>query len=262
MVGNYTQSQDNRLMTNSLQALEINGGKVERGEIHRLLLSVVDKGYSDAQLDDYAGLRRKDYPWWPGAVLELRARFSHKADHIVGTAGFGFWNAPFGDPSIPWPALPRTAWFFYASEHSNLPLAREGPGRGWFASTIDSTRVDALVLAPFAPFLVVLNNVPRLRRNLWPFIRKRLRMSYQQLEFELDGWHDYRLIWKEDRCEFWLDGECVLETRFSPSGPMGFVCWIDNQFLIAKPTGMIKWGSIPVVSEQWLEISELKLDHL
>ncbi len=246
-------------MKNSMRVSEINGGRVEHGEIERLVLPSVGTGYSDAQIDDYGGLGRKAYRWRPGTVLELRARFSHKAGELVGTAGFGFWNAPFGDPTIRWPALPKAAWFFYASDHSDLPLARKGPGRGWFVSTIDSTQTEAIILAPFAPLLIVLNNVPPLRRTLWPFIRKRLRISYRQLDTELDSWHSYRLCWMEDRCEFWVDGDCIYQTLSSPNGPLGFVCWIDNQYLIAKPTGRIRWGTIPVKSEQWLEISEFKI---
>jgi len=71
--------------------------------------------YSDAQLDDYHGLRRRDMPWRPPLTLELRARFSHAEGRLGGTAGFGFWNHPILLPSNPVPALPRAIWFFYAS---------------------------------------------------------------------------------------------------------------------------------------------------
>jgi hypothetical protein len=239
--------------------LEINGGRVEHGETIRLVLPADADGYADAQIDDYGGRRRKEYLWCPGSRLELRARFSGKAGEIVGTAGFGFWNAPFGDPSIRWPALPKAAWFFYASDRSNLPLATQGAGRGWFASTIDSTHAEALIMAPFAPIFIVLNNNTRLRSILWPFTRDRLRISYEEMAIDIDGWHSYRLCWMEERCEFWVDDTCVLRTKFSPKGPLGFVCWIDNQYLVATPSGRLRWGILPLQSGQWLEVSDLKI---
>ena len=175
------------------------------------------------------------------------------------SGGFGFWNAPFGYPTISWPALPKAAWFFYASDRSNLPLASQDAGRGWFASTIDSTRAEALIMAPFAPIFIILNNSTRLRRILWPFIRNRLRISYKELAVDMDDWHSYRLCWMEERCEFWVDETCFLRTDYSPYGPLGFVCWIDNQYLVATPSGRFRWGTLSLSTDQWLEISDLKL---
>jgi hypothetical protein len=259
MIGNYTHCLDNRLMLLFSRDLEINGGRVENGETIRLVLPAGVDGYADAQIDDYGGRRRREYLWRQGTRLELRARFSGQMGEMVGTAGFGFWNAPFGDPTIRWPALPKAAWFFYASDRSNLPLASHGAGRGWFASTIDSTRAEALIMAPFAPIFIILNNSSRLRRILWPFIRNRLRMSYKELAIDMDGWHSYRLCWMEERCEFWVDETCFLRTDYSPYGPLGFVCWIDNQYLVATPSGRFRSGTLSLSTEQWLEISDLKL---
>ena len=52
--------------------------------------------YSNAQIDDYQGLARRDFIWQPPLTLTVTARFSHGADALRGTAGFGFWNDPFG----------------------------------------------------------------------------------------------------------------------------------------------------------------------
>ena len=127
-------------MSNSdddFRVLEMNGGEV-RGQrpflTHPFLLHlpICQSGYTDAQIDDCVG-RRKGYPWRPGTRLALRARFSHEADALVGTAGFGFWNAPFGDPTVPWPTLPQAAWFFFGSPPNDLPpLSVQRPiARGW-----------------------------------------------------------------------------------------------------------------------------------
>jgi hypothetical protein len=249
-------------MMNSMNALEINGGRVDQGKVAKLTLSTTESGYADAQLDDYHGFRRKDFRWQPGCEMTLKARFSHDRGDLAGTAGFGFWNAPFGDPSYRWPALPQASWFFYASHLSDLPFAHEGPGRGWFVSTIDSRQAKAVVLAPLTPFLVILNNVSRLRRSIWPFLRRQLKISYRALDIDMASWHSYRLCWTEEKCEFWVDERRVYKTSFSPNGPMGFVCWIDNQYLVAKPTGAFRWGTIPIESEQWLEISGFFISQL
>ena len=247
------------LMDGHFRELEINGGEVKTGRPLRLRLVPVDSGYADAQIDDYGGRKRSEYPWSPRTTMELRARFSHPIGKLVGTAGFGFWNAPFGDPTVPWPALPQATWFFYASESSDLPLSLDGPGHGWFVSTIDAKTVRATVMVPLAPAVVLLNNVSRLRSAIWPAVRRGLKISFQVLKHDMTDWHVYRLEWSDKGCLFWVDGLLEFETQFSPSGPLGFVCWLDNQYMVATPTGRIRWGTLPVVNEQWMELSDLRI---
>jgi hypothetical protein len=241
--------------------LEINGGFVEHEASgrYRLVLPAVSDGYADAQIDDYGGRKRGEYPWRPGTRMELKASFSHPAEELVGTAGFGFWNAPFGDPTVPWPALPQAAWFFYGSPPTNLPLALEGKGRGWFASTIDARRKGALALIPAAPLVLLLNQFRPFRERLWPLVRKRLGITFRPLELDMTSRHRYRLDWEEKGCTFFVDGEAVLRTAVSPGGPLGFVCWIDNQYLVLTVRGRFRWGKIPVVREQELVVQDLKV---
>ena len=84
----------------------------------------------------------------------MRARFSHTAGELRGTAGFGFWNAPYGDPTQRRAALPAALWFFFASATNDLPFAPP-PGHGWFAATLDATTPRALALVPLAPAVPV-----------------------------------------------------------------------------------------------------------
>lgn len=247
--------------------LEINGGAITNGPPLRLHLPAVQQGYADAQLDDYGArpnakrtARRRHYPWRPGLTLHVRARFSHPAGQLLGTAGFGFWNAPIGDPTLPWPALPQATWFFYGSAPTDLPLAPHGPGRGWFASTIDATTLSAVAIAPLAPFVLLLNQVAWLRRRLWPAVQRRLRISYAQLEPDITGWRDYDLVWSATGCRFYVDGAPVLQTPFSPRGPLGFVCWLDNQYMVATSRGRFAWGTLSLPTAQWLEVSDLQID--
>jgi hypothetical protein len=249
--------------------LELNGGQVSEEPHWRFQLLPVVKGYADAQIDDYGRVRqthrwqtRRHYPWQPGVHLRLQARFSHDNGRLVGTAGFGFWNAPFGDPTMPWPALPQATWFFYASEPSDLPLAESGPGRGWFAATLDATTTKALAMIPAAPFILLLNQWPRLRRRLWPIIRRRLGISFRPLSVEMTAWHEYELLWSAAGCDFRVDGETVLHTPFSPRGPLGFVCWLDNQTMVLTVNGRFRWGILPVQETQWMEVKNLQITAL
>jgi hypothetical protein len=245
----------------SFRRLEINGGVVSGERPWRLILNPVNKGYANAQIDDYGMRKRGDYLWRPGTTMQLRARFSHSELSMPGTAGFGFWNAPFGDPTVPWPALPQAAWFFHASAPSDLPLPASGPGRGWFAATVDANISKAIALAPLAPFIMLLNNSTQLRYRIWPMLRRVMKISHAPVgQAEMTRWHEYRLEWRRSGCAFTLDNEAVLETAYSPRGPLGFVCWIDNQYLIATPAGRLRWGALPVGSEQWLEVDDLVLE--
>lgn len=241
--------------------LEINGGCVESdsADNYRLILSAVSEGYADAQLDDYGGRRRRDYLWRPGTRLTLQAKFSHSEGALLGTAGFGFWNAPYGDPTVPWPTLPQTAWFFYGSPPNDLPLALDGVGRGWFASTLNARSGSALALIPTAPVVLLLNQFKRLRQRVWPLVRKRLGISFRQLKVDMTAWHHYQLDWGRESCRFLVDGGLVLQTSPSPGGPMGFVCWVDNQYLRLTVDGRFGWGTIPTTEAQTLFIRNLEL---
>lgn len=227
----------------------------------KLHLPICQTGYADAQIDDCLG-RRKVYPWRPGTQLALRARFSHEARQLVGTAGFGFWNAPFGDPSKPVPTLPQATWFFFGSPPNDLPLAENGPGQGWFAATLDATTWRAIGLVPLAPFVLLLNQYAGLRRRIWPWVQQQLQISFQPIQDSMAGWHDYQLIWRESGCEFLIDGRLIHQTSFSPRGPLGFVCWIDNQYMVVTSNGRFRWGTVPVTTPQFLEVDNLQIKEL
>ena len=144
------------------------GGEVEaRDAGWRLRLpSTTSKLYSNAQLDDYQGRPRRAFPWRPPVTLTIRARFSHDAGELRGTAGFGFWNSPYPGHGARLPALPRAAWFFFASPPSDMSLAAGVPGHGWKAATMDAQRPFFYLLAPTAPVGFVLMRFPRLYLSL------------------------------------------------------------------------------------------------
>lgn len=241
--------------------LELGGGQVVgRGKIWRLELpATASNSYVDAQIDDYAGTPRRIYRWQPGTKLTLQARFSHPAGQLVGTAGFGFWNAPFGDPTVKMPALPQLVWFFYGSSPNHLPFAPVGVGHGWFAGTMDAGRWQALALSVLVLPVVLLNRVPAFRQRILPWIWQKLAVSYQPLPTDLALWHNYHLSWQTNRCCFKIDGQLVHQTPHSPRGRLGFVAWIDNQYMAFRETGRLNAGTLPLKQPQWLEIKDLEV---
>jgi hypothetical protein len=232
--------------------------------------------YSNAQIDDYQGRSRRDFAWRPPLRLAVRARFSHlpsgmerisEAGHALqGTAGFGFWNDPFLMTEPRLPALPRAAWFFHASPPSNMKLAVDVPGYGWKAATIDVQRRTALWLAPLALPAVLLMNLQSLYRALWPPIQRRLNVAEALLNLDGRQWHTYELVWGTERARFRVtrEGEPprqVLEAP-APRGPLGFVMWMDNQYLVATPWGRLRWGVLDVPEQQWMEVAHLAIEPL
>jgi hypothetical protein len=221
--------------------------------------------YTDAQLDDTQGLPRRRFHWRPPLRLTVRARFSHPAGDGVaglrGTAGFGFWNDPFLMTGARLPTLPRAIWIFYASPPSNMRLDRHTPGYGWKAATLDALRPAALLLAPLAPLAVLLMNLPPLYRRLWPPIQRVLRVREATVNVEMTGWHTYALEWGVEQARFSVDGEPILDNAPSPAGPLGFVLWLDNQYMVVTPWGRLGWGLLDVPGRQWMEVDRLAIER-
>jgi hypothetical protein len=212
--------------------------------------------YADAQIDDYAGLARRRFPWRPPLRLTLRAR---AAESIAGTAGFGFWNNPLASLRDGGPALPSAIWFFYASPPSNMALARGVPGWGWKAACIDATQPAALAWAPLAPPVLLLNRLPAFYARIWPRVQRALRIAEAPIPAPDDDWHTYSLEWRERWARFVVDGASVLETDRPPRGPLGFVAWIDNQWAIVTPQGHFGGGLLDTET-QWLDLAQLRID--
>ncbi len=216
--------------------------------------------YTNAQLDDYQGLPRRRFPWRPPLRLTVRARFSHSFSDLSGTAGFGFWNDPFMMTERRVPTLPRALWFFYGSSPSDMKIDMETPGQGWKAATIDALRPVALLLAPIALPAALLMNVRPLYRAIWPPVQRALNVCEAAVETSMTAWHTYVIAWREDVVAFSVDGEPVLEKAPAPHGPLGFVIWLDNQYMIVKPWIRFGWGLLGASGRQWLEVSQLAIE--
>lgn len=218
------------------------------------------QAYADAQITDYAGRARCDFPRKPPLRLSVRAVASGAGDVLRGTAGFGLWNDPFTPTRREIPRLPRAAWFFFGGPANNMALALDQPGSGWKAATFDAMRPLFWALLPLAPLGFLLMRVPILHRLLWPLGQRALGVAEASLPGALLAEpHDYTLEWLPDRVKFQVDDRVVLSTDRSPRGPLGFIAWIDNQYAVVTPQGCFVWG-VTACDEQWLTLHQVTVE--
>ncbi len=219
------------------------------------------RAYSNAQIDDYQRLPRRKFPHRPPLTLTVRARFSHPANELRGTAGFGFWNDPFMMTGARLPTLPSAVWFFFASPPSDMPLAAGVPGSGWKAATINALRPQFLTLTPLLPVAVPLMNMPALRWRLWRIGQRAAHICERAISAPMTEWHTYTIHWQKNDIRFMIDGQSILECACTITRPLGFVMWLDNQYMVAAPWGRFRWGLLETPAEQWLEVQQLKIEN-
>ncbi len=239
-----------------------NGQLVHVNQTLRCQIDVSDdKTYHDAQIHDYGNLKRNHYPWKPPLKMTVRAWASHDVDKLRGTAGFGFWNQPIM-PGQRLPRLPRAIWFFFGSPPNNMALAKGVAGYGWKAATFDARKLSFLVMAPFAPLGFLLMRVPALYNRLWGIGQRAIGVSECRLDVKLTEPHIYEIEWLKNEARFWVDGNLVHQSPYSPKGPLGFIAWIDNQYAIVTPQGQFGFGYVGIEEQQWLAIDSVLIETL
>lgn len=220
--------------------------------------------YRLAQLDDYHGRARAAFPHRAPLVFSLRARAGRR--DIPGTWGFGLWNDPFGmgvslaERRLRLPALPNTAWFFFASPPNYLALRDDLPANGATAGAFRSPRIPTALLGLGAPGLALLA-LPSAARLLRRMARPIARQSAAALDFDPTGWHAYRIEWESKRTRFFVDERQALDTPLSPHGPLGAVLWVDNQYMAFPPDGRVRYGVLDSPVDDWIEIGDLRLER-
>jgi hypothetical protein len=220
--------------------------------------------YRWAQLDDYSRLSRNKFLWTPPVTLKLEARVS--ASDLPGTWGFGFWNDPFNislglaGTARRLPALPNTAWFFYASPPNYLSLQDALPAQGMLAATFRSPSIPIPIMALALPLIPLLK---------WPWMSRKLRslathfiqQSAALLTIDCTQWHHYSLSWQSNQVMLSVDEEEFLDTPISPRGPLGLVLWIDNQYAAFTPQGKVDFGTLPNPDPAWLDLSNIIIEN-
>jgi Glycosyl hydrolases family 16 len=250
----------------------IGGGTIHlANSVLRMAFESAKQGqYTDAQIDDYNNLPRADYPWRPPLRMQVIARSSlpaaslsstdQSAGILRGTAGFGFWNYPFsvrGDILT----LPEAIWFFYASPPSNMALVPGISGWGWKAQVVHSMRPGALAATVPLAATTAFGLLTGETRPAARWMQKLTGACEALLTDEMTDWHSYTLEWQPSEAAFWVDDKLVLRTPQPPTRPLGFVAWLDNQYAIATPRGVLRFGTV-ASGPQWLELDSVIIEPL
>jgi hypothetical protein len=244
----------------------VNGGHVQwDGDLVRLTIPpTTEAAYADAQLDDYDATQRI-FANAPPQLLKLRARFS--SNQLKGTAGFGFWNAPFGQEGQVL-ATPCNVWFFHGSSESDMRVVRGLPGHGFKAAMLNSPQIPSGQMRRTCHQMAAIRS--QVRRILAKTLDKILSLPVASqiamraaqaivnakeamLNLDMTAWHTYELDWQRDYATFRVDGIEVLRAPKPPNTKLGFVAWIDNYRAIAA-NGKYAFGYVACPHEQWLEL--------
>lgn len=217
--------------------------------------------YRWAQLDDYLTLPRQKFLHQAPFRLEMLCRVSEQ--NLPGTWGFGLWNDPFNAtlglsgvaPRLP--VLPNTAWFFHASPPNYLSFNDRHPAQGFLAGTFSSPLIPSALLLPgmvFSPLLLI----PMCARWIRLCLAKIIREDAVLVELDETQWHRYSLEWHSQTVRFQVDQQEIFSTPFSPTGKMGLVIWIDNQYAAFSTDGKVRAGKLAFARPAWMEIDDLQ----
>ena len=221
----------------------------------RLVVDGADAGeLSDAELDDHRTAPRENLHWTPPLTMTVRARFSHRAGELCGTAGFGFWNDPFdwvGNVETP----PNALWFFYASPHSDMAFVRGVRGHGWKAASLNGGRADRLTMA-FGNFLF---RLPGMSKLVFAVAETRIGAAEKLLDADMTAWHDYEIVWQTREAIFRVDGNEIFRAANPPTVPLGFVAWVDNNATVMGPGKEFDFKRIAISQRQWMELAYVKI---
>jgi hypothetical protein len=245
-----------------MHTLLTGGGRIEQnGSLTRFVIPpTTSRAYADAQWDDYTGLKRKAFPHRAPLRFSIRARFSHEAEQLGGTAGFGFWNDPFTLSGGGILAAPNVVWFFAGSPPNDQYLCEGVRGWGWKAATLNTGHWPPLLVAPVAAPAILLTQIPGLGRPIMKLARRVIKAHERLLDVSMKEWHEYALMWNEGEALFNVDGVEVLRSPAPPTLPLGFVMWIDNQYAVASEAGKFGFGLIAHKEERWMDVEGLRIE--
>lgn len=212
---------------------------------------------SDVELNDHRLFPRGRWPWRPPLRLTVRARASHASGALVGTSGFGFWNAPFSESNSALES-PQAVWFFHASPPSHLSMTADGAGNGWRAQCINAAQMPKWIIMLAGAAWYVLKP---LRRLFYRAAQSQVGGGEALIGAPMDDWHIYELDWLRDRVKFAVDGQTVYSAASSPRGPLGFVAWMDNSMLSLRGDAFA-FGNLVIPQRQWLELAEVTIEPI
>ena len=157
--------------------------------------------------------------------------------------------------------LPEAVWFFYASPPSNMALVPGIPGWGWKAQVVHTMRPASLAATFPLAATIAFGLLTGETRPAARWMQKVSGACEAFLPVEMNEWHNYTLEWRRSEALFWVDDTLVLRSPQSPTRPLGFVAWLDNQYAVATPRGVLRFGTISS-NPQWLEMDSVKIESL
>jgi hypothetical protein len=145
------------------------------------------------------------------------------------------------------------AFVFVSPESALFPQAKHS--HGFFAACIISERVLPSWLTWLAP---VLKRVPFLFRVLAPLQR---RVEARALDPDLlNAQHTYRIVWRANGAQFFVDGESVHYVDNVPTVPLHVTAWANNDTLHAQPDGTLSISTVAITRPQSLVLTSIALD--
>ena len=157
--------------------------------------------------------------------------------------------------------LPEAVWFFYASPPSNMALVPGIPGWGWKAQVVHSMHLSSLAATVPLAATIAFGLLTGKTRPAARWMQKVSGACEALLPVEMNEWHSYTLEWQRNEAIFWVDDTLVLRSPQSPTRPLGFVAWLDNQYALATPRGVLRFGTISS-GPQWFELDSVKIEPL
>ena len=229
----------------------------QRGVLRFVMGPAPADALSDAELNDHRLYERGKWLWRPPLRLTVRARASHLDGQLIGTTGFGFWNAPFATEGNALDS-PQAVWFFYASPPSYLSMSPRGHGTGWRAQTLNVPRVPKIILLAGG---IAWQALKPLRPFFYRAAQSQVGGGEILIHERLTDWHTYRIDWLKARVDFFVDDRKIYTSTSAPRGPLGFCAWLDNSMLNVRGDQFAS-GYVAVPERQWLELSEVTIETL
>ena len=80
-------------------------------------------------------------------------------------------------------------------------------------------------------------------------------------DLDLAAWHEYELTWDRAGARFAVDGKqiAMLPPGQVPDGPLGFVAWVDNNWLALGDDGRLRGGRLAIPGRQWLDLDRVEI---
>ena len=142
-----------------------------------------------------------------------------------------------------------------------MALVSGVPGFGWKAQVIHTMRPGALAATVPLALTAGLGLLTGQTRAASRWMQRLTGAREALISSDMTSWHDYVLEWRQDEAIFRVDDQLVLRASQPPTRPLGFVAWLDNQYAVATPRGILRFGAI-ASGPQWFEMDFIRIEQI